>query len=287
MKFVGWLTLGLLLGPSLWNVPQPSWYGQLAQIAGGIFLFFAGWEMRFLDLRKDAKFYFLVFLGTFLVPFLAGYFLFSQNLFLAVALGISALPVAIQILKEKGLYDSVLARRTITLASLCDIIAWVILAFLLPEKDMASWIFSHWVVFAFFAGLVVGRFKKLPMTKGSLFFQMWILAPLFFIGLGWKIDIIKYFSFSMFISLFSVALVTKSIGTYVAARCAGESHKSSLDFAILLNARGAMEILAAHYAFNAGLINGEVFAALVMVGIITSLMAVPLVKGKELSAEPC
>lgn len=278
MKFVGWLVLGIALGPSLMNATPPSWYSLLSQIAGGLFLFFAGWEMRFLNLRKDARFYAIVFVGCFIVPCIFGYLLLGRKTFLALAMGISALPVAIQLLKEKGLYDTLLARRTITLASLCDIFPWLFLIFLLPKQEVGSWILSHWIILAFFVGLVVGRFKTLQMTPAVLNFQMWILAPLFFVGLGWKVDIVQLFDFPVFISFLIVAILTKSLGTYFFSRWAGESHQVSKDLAVLLNARGAMEVLAAHFAYRAGLIEGSAFAALVLIGIVTSLMAVPLVR---------
>ncbi|WP_413943198.1 cation:proton antiporter [Bdellovibrio sp. HCB-162] len=278
MKFVAWIVLGIFLGPSLFNLNMPSWFSLVSQAAGGVFLFFAGWEMRFLNLKKDARFYALVFIGSFIIPCVLGYFLLGQKMFLALAMGISALPVAIQLLKEKGLYGTLLAKRTITLASLCDICPWLILIFLLPQQDVKAWIISHWVVLAFFVGLVIGRFKTLQTTSGLLHFQMWVLAPVFFVGLGWKVDIVNLFSLPVFLSLLAVAIVTKSLGTYIFSRWAGESHQGAMDLSILLNARGAMEVLAAHFAYRAGLIDGASFAGLVLVGIITSLMAVPLVR---------
>lgn|GEM_PF-1796609 len=281
MKFIAWIVLGLLLGPSLANVVQPSWYSTVSQLAGGIFLFLAGWEMRFLNLRQEARFYALVFVGSFIIPCLIGYFLLGQKIFLALAMGISALPVAIQLLKEKGLYNTLLAKRTITLASLCDICPWIFLIFLLPAQDVKSWITSHWIVLAFFVGLGVGRINGFSSSPWLLKTQMWILAPLFFVGLGWKVDILKLFSFPVFLTLLLVAIISKTAGTYVFARWAGESKQSAKDLAVLLNARGAMEVLAAHFAYRGGLIDGASFAGLVMVGIVTSLMAVPFIKKKS------
>lgn len=278
MMFIGWLVFGLLLGPSLWSVNPPSWFAPVSQIAGGAFLFLAGWEMRFLDLKKDCRFYFLMIIGSFLIPVFAGLLFFQGNLFVGFALGISALPVAIQILKEKGLYNTTLARRAITLSSLCDIVAWLALALMLPKANAISWIFSHWIVFAFFVGLLVGRLRPYPEGRRLHHFQGWLLAPLFFIGLGWKIDLVTMFSPSSFMKLFVVAVLAKSLGSYVFSRVSGQTHHDSWNLAVILNARGAMEVLAAHYAYSAGIIDGPVFAGLVMLGILTSVMAVPLVK---------
>lgn len=278
MKLVVWLVLGLLLGPSLGKIPLPRWYSDLAQVAGGLFLFFAGWELQFLGLWKDRRFYALTFLGAFGVPFFAGFLFFNHNLFMAVALGLSALPVAIQILKEKNLYDSNLARRAITLASLCDIVAWVVFAFLLPEQKVSSWIVSHWIVLAFFLGLLLGKIRTFNKAEKFAPLQMWILAPLFFVGLGWKIDIVSLFSWSVFVETFVIAMVSKSVGTYIFCRQTGASPKESWNLAAILNARGAMEVLAAHYAYQSGIIDGPMLASLVLLGIVTSVLATPMIR---------
>lgn len=285
MRFVGWLFLGVLLGPSFFSLAYPSWMVPLGQVAGGLFMFLAGWELRFLDISKDRRFYFWAFIGAFVFPVFVGWFLFKGHLFLALAMGISALPVAIQLLKEKGLYTSLLGRRVLTVASLCDLIPWVAIIFLLPKENMITWIVSHWVVMTFFAGLLVGRFKAFPKLSQLGPVQSWILAPLFFVGLGWKIDIVSLFSLHVFLILLFTAILTKGIGAYVAARVSGASHRFAVDFAALLNARGAMEVIAAHLAYTGGLINGAQFAGLVLVGIVTSLIAVPLVQGASKDAK--
>ncbi|MEN0058896.1 MAG: cation:proton antiporter [Bdellovibrio sp.] len=278
MKFILWLSCGLLLGPSAFNLSQPPGMGVVAQIAGALFLFFAGWEIRFINWRQDRRFYAWTFLGSFGVPFLAGYFFFEKSVFIAVALAISALPVAVQILREKGLYNTPLGHRAITLASVCDVCAWVIMAFLLPQENVGAWIVSHGLIFAFFVGVLAGFIRPLPESPLLSFLQKWIFVPVFFITLGWGIDILGLFSFEVFLKLFIASVIAKSLGTYAFSRLSGESARFSFDISILLNARGAMEILAAHYAYRAQWIEGDVFAGLVMIGVVTSLMAVPLLR---------
>lgn len=279
MRFIAWLVLGIVIGPSVLHVPVPVWYPTVAQAAGGLFLFLAGWELRFLNLAKERKFYALLFVGSFVVPFLAGFWLLGFNTFLAVAISISALPVAIQILKEKNLYDSDLSRKVVTLSSLCDICAWLVMGFLFPAENLKSWIVSHWAVFAFFVGLIFGQFVGWRPILAKM--QAWILAPIFFVGLTWKIDFFHFFSWNIFLKIFAVAVASKWLGVYVMARLARVTNSFAKDLAALLNARGAMEILAAHFAYAAGLIDESIFAALVALGIVTSVIAVPLIKGKK------
>lgn len=282
MQLIVWLLFGILLGPSIGNVPQAAWLQTVSQIAGGAFLFFAGWEMRFLNLRTDAKFYTICFAGAFGIPFVVGYFALSRNIFLGLAMGISALPVAVQILKEKGRYNSDLARKTITVACLCDIAAWLIMAFIFPSENLSKWITSHWIIFAFFGGLLLSRF--LPMKPGLQKLQAWMLAPLFFIGLGWKIPILSLFNFTVFLKILVVAVFAKTVGVYTAARLSRLGHVASMELTALLNARGAMEIVAANVAYAAGLIEGAAFAALVALGVVTSVMAIPLIRSEKVAA---
>ena len=114
--------------------------------------------------------------------------------------------------------------------------------------------------------------------------QAWMLAPLFFIGLGWKIPILHLFEFNMFLKILCVAVFAKTIGVYGAARFSRLGHVASLELTALLNARGAMEIVAANVAYTAGLIDGAAFAALVALGVVTSVMAIPLIRREKVTA---
>jgi len=201
--------------------------------------------------------------------------LLGQNAFLAVAIRISALPVAIQILKEKNRYDSEFGRRAITIASFCDIGAWLILGFVFPSESLRSWIFNHWAVGAFFVGLMFGRL--VPLHRHAHRVQAMLFAPLLFVGLGWKIDLIGSFSFESCARIFVVAVVAKGLGSYLAMRVQNVPHKTSIEYGAILNARGAMEIMAASLAYEAGLIDASVLSALVVLGVLTSVMAVPMI----------
>ncbi len=270
------MLLGLCLGPAFFKVEMPTWLSTASNISGGVFLFLAGWEIRFLDLRREARFFAICFFGAFGVPFLAGYLLFDGHLFIAAALGISALPVAIQILREKQRYDSELGRKTVTLAGLCDLAAWLILFFVFPSASAGNWLRSHWFVLMFFIGLALGQLRSMPSAAFRL--QKWILAPLFFIGLGWRLPFLELFDLSVFLKIAAIAVIAKLVGVYLTARMLQKPHIFSLELAMLLNARGAMEIVAAHAAYSVGVIDGGVFTGLVALGILTSVMAIPFVR---------
>ncbi|MBM4045643.1 MAG: cation:proton antiporter, partial [Planctomycetes bacterium] len=58
----------------------------------------------------------------------------------------------------------------------------------------------------------------------------------------------------------------------------GMSGFDALSVAIGMNARGAMEIILAMIGMRLGIISTQVFAVLVLVAIVTSLMTAPLLK---------
>ncbi len=255
---------------------MPTWLSTISNLAGGVFLFLAGWEIRFLDMRREKRFFAVCFLGAFGVPFLAGYLLFDGHLFISAALGISALPVAIQILREKQRYDSELGRKTVTLAGLCDLAAWLMMFFIFPSDSAGNWLRSHWFVLMFFIGLGIGQLRSMPSVAFRL--QKWILAPLFFIGLGWRLPFFELFDLSVFLKIAIIAVIAKLVGVYFTARILQKPHMFSIELAMLLNARGAMEIVAAHTAYSVGVIDGGVFTGLVALGVLTSVMAIPFVR---------
>lgn len=279
VQFIAILLVGLLLGPSALKIEFPHWLSVVSQIAGGFFLFLAGWEIKFLGLRRHTKLYSALFGGAFLLPFVAGLLFYPGKWFIAAAFGISALPVAIQILREKSRYDSELGRTAITLASLCDIAAWLLMFLIFPSDTAVSWFISHWFVFTFFLGLGFSRWRAIPTF--ALQTQKWILAPLFFVGLCWKISFFELFDFGVFAKILVIATLAKLTGAYVAARCMKRDHRSSCELALILNARGAMEIVAAQAAYSSGIINGAEFTALIGLGVVTSVLAIPLIRHRS------
>lgn len=75
-----------------------------------------------------------------------------------------------------------------------------------------------------------------------------------------------------------VAIASKGLGVYVASRWAGESPSEARQIAALLNARGAMEIVAAHYALQSQIINPTQYVALLLLAILSSVVALPVIR---------
>jgi Kef-type K+ transport system membrane component KefB len=73
-----------------------------------------------------------------------------------------------------------------------------------------------------------------------------------------------------------LAFVGKITGGYFGAKLGGLSNKESLAIGFGLNARGAMEIILATLALQANLIGEELYVAIVIMAVITSILAGPM-----------
>jgi Kef-type K+ transport system membrane component KefB len=280
-----YIVVGLCLGPSLLNVSLPE---SLFTVGSFGFLFVAGLELNVARLREDLSLSVRVAAGAFLVPFVVG-FLYAWfaltsdwhgSAVIAVALAISALPVVVQILKDLGMYGTRWGHTIIAAATLCDITAWLIFTFMLPSADRGRWVVSHLPVAFFFVGLVasssVARREKL--LRGMLVSSRLFFGPLFFIGVGMKIHWQQSFDYTQFALILLLASGTKMLGVYMSARGIAVPRAEAMVLSIVLNARGAMEILFCAIALQLGLIDGRLFTSLTLMAVASSLMAAPLVK---------
>ena len=74
------------------------------------------------------------------------------------------------------------------------------------------------------------------------------------------------------------AVVTKTFGAYGGGRLAGMDHPSAMAVGSALNARGTVQLVIAAAGLRLGLITTEGFTILVLVALVTSAMAGPLIQ---------
>lgn len=287
MKLVLFLCIGLVLSPSFLSLAQPSFAPTLFTWAACGFLFVAGLELSFRKVREQFKPALILSSGAFILPFAAGliaapYILpgasTRSTFFLAIALSVSALPVIIQFLREAKVYGTPVGRLIVATATLCDMLAWVAFAFLLEEQAQQGWIESHLPVFCFFAGLIVADlpFVSEKFKEFSFKVSTWTFSPIFFIGIGWKINLHESFDLTQVVIITVLASLSKFIGTYIASAPLKLNVKERVLVSLSLNARGAMEILIASTALKQGLIDETLFTSLVIMALATSLVLGPM-----------
>lgn len=153
---IGEIMAGIILGPSVLGAafPQASSFvfpeaslsniQFLSQIGLILFMFVIGMEIN-TDFGKKSYDALIISQVSIVIPFILGILLslyiynsysipsvpFIQfSLFIGISMSITALPVLVRIVHEKGLLNSKLGKLAITCATIDDILAWCILAFI-------------------------------------------------------------------------------------------------------------------------------------------------------------
>ncbi|MFN7766328.1 MAG: cation:proton antiporter, partial [Planctomycetaceae bacterium] len=73
-----------------------------------------------------------------------------------------------------------------------------------------------------------------------------------------------------------VAMVGKGVSCWLAGLATGIPNREALGIGVLMNARGLMELIIINIGREKGLISNQLFAMLVIMAIVTTLMASPL-----------
>lgn len=138
----------------------------------------------------------------------------------------------------------------------------------------------HSIFGAFIAGVAIGDSRHLRKKTREVIEQFIsnIFAPLFFAGIGLRVNFIEGFDLTAVTLVFVIAMAGKILGCYFGAKWAGLPKRQSAAVGFGMTARGAMEIILAQLALNHGLITEKLFVAIVVMAIATSLLAGPLMQ---------
>lgn len=139
------------------------------------------------------------------------------------------------------------------------------------------------VLGAFVVGILVGQAPRFNRQAGHTLelITTSFLAPIFFAAAGLKVNLLQMLNPGTLIVGFvvlAVACVGKFAGAYLGARAGGLGHWEGIALGSGMNARGAMEIIVATIGLSLGVLNAPMYSIIVMVAIVTSLMAPPLLR---------
>ncbi len=165
-----------------------------------------------------------------------------------------------------------------------------IILFLLAYGFLAAYISAaiglSAIVGAFAAGLPLTRKQVkvrmvLEQTKSLYMF----FVPIFFISIGTLINL-SVFGEAAFLGLIitAVAFIGKIIGSFAAARLNKFSNKDSFKIGISMTPRGEMGLIVASLGLTSGLISTGTYSIAVMAVILTTFIAIPILK-KVLSSK--
>jgi Kef-type K+ transport system membrane component KefB len=158
------------------------------------------------------------------------------------------------------------------------IFAGVLISAYLTEEIGVAVIFG-----AFVMGAVMPRHAGLTedVTRRVEDFVVVLLLPLFFTYTGLRTNMLLLDSWplvALTAGLLVVAIAGKFGGTVLAARVTGLSWKESGVLGALMNTRGLTELIVLNLALEKGVISPALFAALVIMALITTFMAGPALR---------
>ena len=155
-----------------------------------------------------------------------------------------------------------------------------VFAFTMIGAAATQWLGVHAVFGAFLVGIAVGDSEHLTARAKDVIsqFAMNIFAPLFFAFIGLRIDFAANFNLPLILTVFLLACVGKILGCSLGAKWSGISGRESLAVGFGMNARGAMEIILGLLALDYGVINEDLFVALVIMAIGTTMLSGPVME---------
>ena len=149
------------------------------------------------------------------------------------------------------------------------------LAGALASAAMTEFIGIHAIFGSFLFGVALGDSPHLRERSRTTLDQFisFIFAPLFFASIGLKVDFFAYFNLPVVLIVLGIATIGKVFGCYIGARITGMAKRESWAIGFGMNARGSMEIILGMLALDKHIINEQVFVALVVMALVTSMMS--------------
>lgn len=135
------------------------------------------------------------------------------------------------------------------------------------------------IVGAFLAGTIFATsiFRE-ELQRGATYFEA-VFAPIFFVALGVVVDLQGIGDLIVFgLLLTLVAIATKVAGCGLPALLAGFDRKESLAIGIGMMPRLEVALIIAFIALDAGIIERDLYSAVVFMGVLTALLAPPLLR---------
>lgn len=359
---IGEMIAGILLGPSLFGLLMPETHdwifptsemsslAHVSQLGVLIFMFAAGAEWDMSRLRERFRSTVIISQVGMALPFLIGLGLasylyagyapagvsrFDFSLFIGICLCVTAFPVLLRIIDDRGYKGSEIATIAIACAAISDASAWALLGLIIAtvqSQSIASALFCaitalayawflifpgrrfvarqiideqnypRWLVLlviavltsamfteliglhllfgAFLAGIAVSSNQVLRRIVEEKIepFAAALLLPLFFAqtGLNTRIDMLSAQDWLLCLLITLLATVGKLGGTTIAARVGGLSNPDAWRLGALMNTRGLMELIVLGIGLQLGLIGQNLYAILVLVAIVTTVMTGPM-----------
>jgi Kef-type K+ transport system membrane component KefB len=158
------------------------------------------------------------------------------------------------------------------------IIILVLISSYITETINIAFIFGGFIM-----GMIMPRHARMneEVTRRIEDFVVTLLLPVFFVYTGLRTNIgllDRPELWLITLALIAVAIVGKLAGAAIAAKVSGYNNRASLVIGTLMNTRGLTELIVLNLALDAGAISNSLFAMLVIMAVVTTMMAGPLLK---------
>lgn len=155
----------------------------------------------------------------------------------------------------------------------------VLVLFLLSAFAMDG-VGIHAVFGGFLLGTAMprGPFAEEVRAKLEPFTTVFLLPMFFtFSGLNTQLAVVDNLSLAAAAAaILAASILAKGGACYLAARLSGHDHATAMGIGALMNARGLMELIIINIGLQRGVIEPGLFAILVVMAIVATLMASPL-----------
>jgi len=134
---------------------------------------------------------------------------------------------------------------------------------------------------AYFAGLIICNLKIKDYVANRMgIVSYMVFSPIFFASIGFDTNLHKLSSSIILfaVALMIVAIITKIIGCGLGAKLCKFSNKDSLSIGIGMVSRGEVALIVAQKGVEMGLLSSELFPAVILVVIVTTLLTPILLK---------
>jgi Kef-type K+ transport system membrane component KefB len=152
------------------------------------------------------------------------------------------------------------------------------LAICFLAASFTEFIGIHAIFGAFIIGVALGDSEHLTEKAKEILHQFInnIFAPIFFLSIGLRVNFIEAFDPGIIGVVVIVGLITKYWGAFIGGIFAGLPRNKAMVVGFGLSTRGSMDIILGLIALENGLITDSLFIGLVILALISSVGAGPL-----------
>jgi Kef-type K+ transport system membrane component KefB len=169
--------------------------------------------------------------------------------------------------------------RTLTPGVLAAVIAAILISAWVTDAIGVSFVFG-----AFLLGVVFPR-EQAPQLVAAVEAKvgalvMVLLLPIFFVLPGLSVDLrgLESGGLGDFALILLVACAGKLLGSGGSARLLGFGWREASAIGVLMNTRGAMELVVLNVGLAAGVLDSDLYSLFVLMAVATTMMTAPLLR---------